>query len=131
MIAVDTNILVRIFVEDETTDQVEAARKLASHAKKIFVPQIVQIELVWVLKTAFQLNKKMILIVLKELQHNDAFILQQTEIFTAAVSLYEQSVADFSDCVIAEEVATQPHCSLYTFDKKFATIKNVKFLKTE
>ena len=51
MIAVDTNVLVRILIDDpEEIEQTQAARKLARAAGTVFVPQIVQVECVWVLK---------------------------------------------------------------------------------
>jgi len=50
MIAVDTNLLVRILADDpDQPVQVDAARALASQSQQVFVPLIVQVETVWVL----------------------------------------------------------------------------------
>ncbi|MCO6440817.1 MAG: PIN domain-containing protein [Nitrococcus mobilis] len=50
MIAVDTNVLVRILTDDPgQPEQVQAARALASRARKVYVPLIVMVECVWVL----------------------------------------------------------------------------------
>jgi predicted nucleic-acid-binding protein len=47
VIAVDTNVLVRILADDPgQPTQVEAARVLASQAKQVFVPLVVQVETV-------------------------------------------------------------------------------------
>lgn len=47
MIAVDTNILVRILIDDPSAfKQMDLAKALLKKARQAFVPQIVQIELV-------------------------------------------------------------------------------------
>ncbi len=52
MIAVDTNVLVRILADDPGQPaQVQAARRLAGGAKQVFVPTVVQVETVWVLES--------------------------------------------------------------------------------
>ena len=52
MIAVDTNLLVRILADDpDQPAQVDAARTLASQSQQVFVPLIVQVETVWVLES--------------------------------------------------------------------------------
>lgn len=54
MLALDTNVLVRILIDDtQFIDQCAAARALASAAGEVYVPQVVQIETVWVLESAY------------------------------------------------------------------------------
>jgi predicted nucleic-acid-binding protein len=54
MIAIDTNILVRLLINDETAQaQVDLAKDLLKRAKQVYISQIVQIEMVWVLETAY------------------------------------------------------------------------------
>ncbi len=54
MIAIDTNILVRLLINDETAQaQVDLAKGLLKRAKQVYISQIVQIEMVWVLETAY------------------------------------------------------------------------------
>ena len=74
MQAVDTNVLIRILVtDDKQTEQVKLARQFAKKAKILFIPQIVQVELVWVLEAAYKLEKSEILRTLQHLQSNEAF----------------------------------------------------------
>lgn len=52
MIAIDTNVLVRIIVEDiGQAEQTKTARALAKSASKIYLSQIVQVETSWVSKS--------------------------------------------------------------------------------
>ena len=54
MIAVDTNVLVRLLINDPNSQtQVSLAKALLKRAGQVYVPQIVQIEMVWVLETAY------------------------------------------------------------------------------
>lgn len=128
MIAVDTNVLVRLIVNDpDSKQQVNLAKALLRQAKRIYVPQIVQIELVWVLETSYGFDKLSVIKVLKHLQQQSVFILQHETLFSVALEIFENNSADFSDYLILSARLENKH-ELYTFDKKFARIKSVKFL---
>ncbi len=74
MIAADTNFLIRILLDDEKqSEQVDSARNLAITAKKLYVPQVVQVEIVWVMKSAYQLEKSVIVKILNHLDNNQVF----------------------------------------------------------
>ncbi|TLS66725.1 type II toxin-antitoxin system VapC family toxin [Mariprofundus erugo] len=126
MIAADTNLLVRILVDDPNqSEQVAIARKIASDAKQMFVPQIVAVELVWVLQAAYKLDKSIIVPLLEHLLHNSAFILQAEERFMEALELFKKNSCGFSDCLIAAE-SQAANCTLMTFDKKLSRLYGVK-----
>ena len=126
MIATDTNVLVRILVDDPgQPDQVASARRLASREKQLFIAQIVIIELVWVLQSAYKFDKQEIIAVLEHLLHNQAFILQSEARFHQALALYKANNCDFSDCIIAVESTHAGH-TLFTFDKKLARLPGVQ-----
>jgi predicted nucleic-acid-binding protein len=57
VIAVDTNVLVRVLVDDPGQKaQVAAARSQVKRAGQVWVAQIVQAETVWVLESAYGLT---------------------------------------------------------------------------
>lgn len=117
LIAPDTNVLVRIFLDDTSNSkQVLAARNLAKKAKQLYITQIVQVELIWVLESAYTLKKNQIIAILEKLQNHSIFILQNADIFHEAVTLYQLGIADFSDYLILVE-AKHTHAQFYTFDK--------------
>ena len=117
LIALDTNVLVRVFIDDNSsTDQVVAARELAKRAAHIFVPQIVQVELAWVLSSAYRLKKSQILVILEHLQSHSIFTLQNPLSFADALTLYKTGGADFSDYLIMIE-ANRAHAEFYSFDR--------------
>lgn len=130
MQAVDTNVLVRILItDDKQMEQVKLARQFAKKSQQLFVPQIVQVELIWVLDTAYELNKADIIRVLQHLQVNEAFQLQNEFEFSLALQLFQTNNVDFSDSLILVE-SQRKNCDVVTFDKKFSRLPNVKCLES-
>lgn len=128
MIAVDTNVLVRYLVDDKTASaQVLLAKNAVNKAKQIFVSQLVQAEIVWVLQSAYKFNKKEILYILNGMYEHGAILLQYEKRFFNALRQFTNSNVDFSDCLILEE-SKQAECRLITFDKKLGKLDNTKLL---
>src|ERR1035437_4878522 len=123
MIAVDTNVLIRILVDDpDAALQMQSARALLAKAEVVYVPQIVQVETVWVLESAYCFDKSAICKILGHLLHHPQFQLQSMESFESALTLFRQHSADFSDCLILTE-STSQKLQLVTFDKKLTRLK--------
>ena len=128
MIALDTNVLVRVFVDDPGQPwQVEAARQKAVEAGEVYVPQVVQVESVWVYQKAFRLEKDEILRILDHLRNNSAFVLQRPEVYTAALEHFRKTTLDFADCVIFQEAGLKG-VQLCTFDKEFSSVDGIDVL---
>lgn len=128
MIAADTNVLIRILIDDPgAAQQMTAARALLSDGAVVFVPQIVQVETVWVLESAYRFDKSAVCKVLEHLLHHPQFQLQSTDSFAGAVDLFRLHSADFSDCLILTE-STKQRLQLLTFDKKLGGLKGAKRL---
>lgn len=128
MIAIDTNVLVRVLIDDpDQHSQVTSARQFAKKNKKLFIPQIVQIELAWVLSSAYRIEKISIIHILKHLYENAAFVLQNENLFGSALHLFQTSNVDFSDCLILTE-SQEAQCQVATFDKKFSKLPNTQLI---
>jgi|WetSurMetagenome_2_1015567.scaffolds.fasta_scaffold30404_5 predicted nucleic-acid-binding protein len=130
MISVDTNILARLLVNDPAEQkQIDIVKTLLQQTKQVYVTQIVQIELVWVLETAYHFNKENILFCLKHLAGHPFFILQHPILFTKAIDDYQNNNVDFSDCLILAENREQ-NCELAAFDRKLGRLNGVRWLST-
>ncbi len=126
MIAVDTNVLVRILVDEPSQPaQVIAARALASEAGEVFVPLVVLVEMVWVLESAYGLPKPDVVQALDHLLANAAFTLEEEQRCNAALRPFRESGADFSDCLILAGCHAR-ELPLYTFDKRLAKLAGAK-----
>ena len=88
MIAIDTNVLVRIVVQDsEQQTQTYQAQALIKKAGSAFVPQMVQVELVWVLEAAYKFSKPQVVAVLQHLLGSSFYRLQREDSFSLALML--------------------------------------------
>jgi predicted nucleic-acid-binding protein len=122
MIAVDTNLLVRILADDpDQPAQVDAARTLAIQSQQVFVPLIVQVETVWVLESGYGLSKETVIQALEHLEVNQAFVLEDEDLSHRALGLFRSSNVDYSDCVILSNCRARI-LDLYTFDKRLSKL---------
>jgi len=129
VLALDTNVLVRVLIDDpDAPAQCATARAEVQAAGEAYVAQVVQIETVWVLSGAYGLDKGTLMKVLHTVLDHPAFHLQRPEIFRAALAYYRAGHADFADCMIlAESVATGGE--LASFDRKLGKLAGVRLLK--
>ena len=60
MIALDTNVLVRLIVDDPKEQlQTKRAKSILHNIDQVYITQIVQIEIIWALETAYGFDKKL------------------------------------------------------------------------
>jgi predicted nucleic-acid-binding protein len=125
VIAIDTNVLVRIVADDPGhPEQVAAARALASEAGEVFVPTVVQVETVWVLESGYGLPKAAIVSVLEHLETNEAFTQEEAERCRRGLALFRQANADYADCLILAGCQARG-LKLHTFDKRLSRLDGV------
>ena len=109
MIAVDTNVLVRLLTEDDP-DQAKRAAKLFGE-NEIFIPKTVILETEWVLRHAYGIDKKGILGAFQRLMGLSNVKIEDHQTISVAVSWYNKEF-DFADALHlassrdAEEFAT-------------------------
>ena len=100
---------------------------MVKEAKAVYVPQIVQIELVWVLERAYGLDKAHILLALQLLRDSPMYQLQHQARFALAIERYRSSNAGFADSLIVAE-STHRQVELWTFDRKLGKQQGVQLL---
>jgi predicted nucleic-acid-binding protein len=128
MAAIDTNILVRILINDpQEATQTQIARQLLFQEKQVYVPQIVQVECVWVLERAYKVPKQKLIEILSSLYESPVFVLQHESLFASALEKFRESNVGFADCLILAESQTEK-LELLTFDKKLGKIIGCKLL---
>ncbi|TXH59519.1 MAG: PIN domain-containing protein [Thiothrix sp.] len=131
MISIDTNVCVRILINDASEpEQSRLARALAKTAGSVFVSQIVQVETVWVLESAYGFEKSQVLTVLQAMLANKSWVLQHTDCFVAALEQFASSNAGFADCLILA-ASQQENLALWTFDRKLGKLQGAQRLTAE
>lgn len=120
MIAIDTNVLIRYLVQDDPVQAKKASETLetAHHKKeKCFLSNIVLCETVWVLESAYDFDKKEVLLVLEKILKVDLFLFENKDVLRKAIDHYTQAPADFSDYLIGLQGKEEGAETTFTFDK--------------
>ncbi|MDY0049355.1 MAG: type II toxin-antitoxin system VapC family toxin [Halothiobacillaceae bacterium] len=121
MIAVDTNVIVRLATRDDET-QFFRAREVFRH-HDVFVPDTVLLETVWVLGYAYGFEREQIAKALSALC-GQANVRLANEVMMAQVIQWYRAGMDFADAL---HLAQSASCEmLLTFDARF--IKKAKKL---
>lgn len=120
MIALDTNALVRILVEDDE-DQVYAVRQAITFAEKnsiqILILSEVLLETVWVLESVYGSPREEIFQFLETLIYTPTFSFSDYESIRKAVHQYRKE-GDFADLLIVNQAIGQQAKKLFSFDKR-------------
>ena len=125
MPALDTNVLVRYIVEDDSAQLAAAQRlirKCVSERQTLFVPLTVTLELEWVLRFNFRYGKPDTIRVLSDLFSAAELSFESEQALEVALELHRSSAADFADCLHIALVAQAGEQPLWTFDKAAAKV---------
>jgi predicted nucleic-acid-binding protein len=103
MIGLDTNVLLRLFIEDDL-DQCRRARgfvEAVTAEGPVLVNAIVLSEFVWTLDRALKIGKPKIVHVLTELLSADDLQVEHRQAAAVALAAYRTGQADFPDYYLA------------------------------
>jgi len=126
VLAVDTNVLVRLLARDDA-DQVNVAEAFIS--KGAWVSHLVLAETFWVLDSVYDLSRAQISTAVEMLLNHRELSLQDADVVTAALDHYRRrSAVEFSDCLVLEIARKAGHLPIATFDRNFAKLDAVQRL---
>lgn len=118
MIGIDTNILIRLAMQDDPVQCSKVDSFLATLSRKEvgFISLVTLIESVWVLEMRYSVRKFDIIRFLQELLDAPELKLEREAAVSLALQRFEASTADFADCLI-ERVCHDAGCThTVTFD---------------
>lgn len=120
MIAFDTNLVVRLMVEDDER-QLRKARGILEQAverdEQVLVTDIVLSEIEWVLSSAYRVPRERILSALQALAGDSRFRFESDERLSDALSAYQHSTADLSDLLLGFRARELGATTTFTFDR--------------
>lgn len=129
MLAVDTNVLLRLLVDDpDARAQCERARARVKEEERVFVPFVAVIETIWVLTAKYGFTRKEILKVFAQLLENERYQIANGKVFGDALTSFLSVSVDFADCAIHAE-AQNEGAGLLTFDRKLERLSGVEVLR--
>jgi predicted nucleic-acid-binding protein len=131
MIGIDTNILLRLWLNDDPVQAKRIDALLAAHGGmpgSLLVTDVVLAEAIWTLKSAFEQDKTSQLVAIRSLLDETAFAFEDREAVAAALSLFEAGSCGFADCLVVAKHARQGCDFTATFDRGMRKLPGVKVL---
>ena len=131
MIGIDTNILLRLWLDDDPAQNNRIDALLAEHGSapgSLLVTDVVLAEAVWTLRSAFEQDKASQLVALRSLLEETAFAFEDRESIEHAVMLFEDGSCGFSDCLIVAKHSYRGCAFTATFDRGMQRLPGVRAL---
>ena len=126
MRAIDTNVLVRLIVQDDAK-QLRIARDFITGG--VWVSHIVLVETLWVLESVYEVDRRGIAETVETaLDHPDLTIQDAAAVSAALATFRKRPKVDFSDCLILEIARKAGHQPLGTFDRNLARVEGAEAL---
>jgi predicted nucleic-acid-binding protein len=126
MFAIDTNLLVRLLVRDDSA-QVAAAEAFIE--KGAWVSHLVLAETLWVLDAVYERTPLQIAKATELLLNHKHLTLQESDVVTSALASFRvRPKLGFSDCLAVEIARKSGHLSPGTFDKHLAKLEGAQLL---
>jgi len=97
MIAIDTNVLVRYFIDDDHAQHKKARRFIDDN--KVFINNIVILETFWVLTNVYQLSRTKTGEVFDHLKRLSNISIENETVFARALAEYRDNGCDFADAL--------------------------------
>ncbi|MQT12450.1 PIN domain-containing protein [Segnochrobactrum spirostomi] len=126
MIGLDTNVLIRLFVDEPDGRQTAAARALFRETAEttLRISLIVLVESVWTLRSRFAVGRTGIATFLAHLLDHPRFDLEARDCVEAAFEAFATQRADFADCLIEALNVRAGASATFTFDRAAAAARN-------
>ena len=126
MLAVDTNVLVRVLARDDAR---QAAAADQAVAKGAWVSHLVLAEAVRVLDAVYARTAKQLIAALELLLVHETLVLQDADVVARALTHFRARPAlGFSDCLVLEIARKAGHLPLASFDKALARLAGTQKL---
>ncbi|MGN7610477.1 PIN domain-containing protein [Magnetococcales bacterium HHB-1] len=130
IIGVDSNIIIRLLVGDDTA-QAEAAKKaIKESTKPCHIDCSVLGEVVWVLERGYKYSKNDIAKAIEALLQTQDFTFEDKSSIWQALKDYQCSNIGFVDCLIGRRNHQSGCGTTLTFDKKAAKLKTFTLLRS-
>jgi predicted nucleic-acid-binding protein len=118
MIGLDTNVLVRYIMQDDTKQAAKATALIESLTAEVpgFVSLVSVVELGWVLSSSYDLTREQVAQTLDLLLRTKQVVVDRADHVLSALRVFKAGSADFADCLIARTAANAGCDRTMTFD---------------
>lgn len=132
MKALDTNVIVRLLVNDDKIQASLVYKMISAYEKQnetLFISNLVFLEVIWVLTSVYKYSKNEIISSFEELLNIQVFVFENRKLLTRLCEFSKDSKLELPDLFIGLS-AKEYNCeSTITFDKKAAKSKWFSLIK--
>jgi len=120
MRAVDTNVIVRVIVRDDTQQTTSAEKFVEGGA---WISTLALAEATWVLSSTYKFGVEDLMMAIAMLLNHRDFVLQDSDAVAAALALFRARPSlGFSDCLMLALARKAGHLPLGTFDRNIGRV---------
>lgn len=130
MKAIDTNVLVRFLVNDDPAQARVVRERLAAAERQrdaFWVPVLVVLETIWVLESAYGIERKDLIATLNDLLLMPILEFESRAAIQHVLIQAARNAGDLADLLIAETARTAGCEAILTFDRKAA--RDIEFFE--
>jgi predicted nucleic-acid-binding protein len=131
MIGIDTNILLRLWLNDDPAQNKRIDSLLAEHGTtpgSLLVTDVVLAEALWTLRAAFDQDKAAQLLAVRSLVQEAAFAFEDRQAVLHATEMFERGSCGFSDCLVVAKHARHGCDFTATFDRGMRKLPGARVL---
>lgn len=123
MISLDTNVLVRLLVDDADAPQQVASARARVHAEtSVCISQCVFVETMWVLERSYGYSRRTVCHVAAQLLNHAKYVIADAALLAQAVDICRGAPVGFADA-LALAHGRNSGATLVTFDRKLARLQ--------
>lgn len=133
MIAIDTNVLLRLLMRDSPAQTAAAQRAIEAAERAndpVLVNDLVLAETAWTLASRYGIDRSGLLAALRGLLDTGTFAFENRSTVLDAVERFAVSAVDFPDALIAAKNLALGATSTLSFDRAMRQLPGVHLLKT-
>ena len=131
MIGLDTNVLVRYIMQDDTKQSALANKLIEGLTEDSpgYLSLVAIVEMVWVLESAYELTRQQVTAALRNLLSVNVFKVERVAVVASALRTYAEGTADVADCLIERSSALAGCRCTMTFDRAAAKTGGMVLIK--
>lgn len=131
MIGLDTNVLLRLWLNDDPAQNGRIDALFAEHGNtpgSLLVSDVVLAEAVWTLRSAYRQDDAAQSLAVRSLLQETAFVFEDREAVELALAMFERGACGFTDCLIAARNSRLGCEFTATFDRRMRRLPGVRVL---
>lgn len=132
MIALDTNILVRLLIKDDKGQSkivFNRFKKAENNNEILFISLLVVLELIWVLDSVYDCSREEVVNALEKLTMMPIIQFEKLEVIHELIKYGKNSLIDLSDLLICNSSIASGCIKTITFDKDASKYQLFELLK--